>query len=115
MTHPTDIPTNGVFAFVYNGYDDADLSDLTTAEVEHATVYGRHDETIGRISALKVGADGQITDAVVEVGGFLGLGTHSVLVPFRRLSVLRENGGNRLRINLDTTRAELEALPAHRA
>lgn len=115
MTHPTDIPTGGAFGFVRNGYDAAEPSYLTTAEVEHATVYGRNDETIGSISALKVGTDGKITDAIIEVGGFLGMGTHSVSLPFRQLSVLRETGSRRLRVNLDTTRADLEAMPRYRA
>jgi hypothetical protein len=116
MTHPSDIPndaTGGAYGFVRNGYDRAEPHDLTTADVENATVYGRDDETIGSISALKVGTDGKITHAIIEVGGFLGMGTHSVSLPFAELSVLREINGADLRVNLDTTKAKLEAMPQY--
>lgn len=118
MTHPSDMPgasRDGPFGFVRRGYDRAALQDLTTADVENATVYGRDDETIGSISALKVGTDGKITHAIIEVGGFLGMGTHSVSLPFDQLSVLREIGGGDLRVNLDTTKAKLEAMQKYQA
>ncbi len=118
MTHPSDMPypsMGGAYGFVRNGYDRAEPQDLTTADVENATVYGRDDETIGSISALKVGTDGKISHAIIEVGGFLGIGTHSVSLPFAQLSVLREIDGADVRVNLDTTAEQLKAMPAHQA
>jgi hypothetical protein len=115
MTHPANAPhgagTGGAFGFVRNGYDQAEMHELTTSDVESATVYGRDDETIGSISSLKVGRDGKITHAVIDVGGFLGMGAHSVLLPFSDLTVLRETDGSELRVHLDTTKAKLEAMP----
>ena len=105
--------TGEVFGFVRNGYDHAERQKLTTSDVENATVYGRNDETIGSISSLKVGTDGKITDAVVDVGGFLGMGAHSVLLPFSQLTVLRETGGADMRVHLDTTKDQLKAMPHH--
>lgn len=117
MTDPTDTrPANaggGAFGFVRNGYAHALPHDLTTADVENATVYGRDDETIGTISALKLGEDGRISEAVIEVGGFLGIGAHAVRLPFSDLTVLRETGGTDLRVHLDTTRDRLKAMPHH--
>ncbi|MCC5987134.1 MAG: PRC-barrel domain-containing protein [Pararhodobacter sp.] len=118
MTHSADTQshatgTGGAFAFVRNGYDRADLHRLTTAELERATVYGRNDETIGTVSSLKVGTDGVITAAVIDVGGFLGLGAHSVMLPFSQLTVLRKTNGSDMRIHLDTTKEMLKAMPHH--
>jgi len=117
MTHPTDTHPagagGGAYGFVRNGYDQALPHDLTTADVESATVYGRNDETIGTINALKVGADGKITDAIIDVGGFLGMGAHSVQMPFSDLTVLRETNGSDLRVHLDTTKDRLKAMPHH--
>lgn len=104
-------PQGGAFGFVRNGYDHADLQGLTTADIENATVYGRDDETIGAISALTFGPDGKISAAVVDVGGFLGMGAHSVLLLFSELTVLRETDGTGLRIHLDATKDRLKALP----
>jgi hypothetical protein len=117
MTHPTDQHPagagGGAFGFVRNGYDHALPHDVTAADVESATVYGRDDETIGTISTLKLGTDGKITTAVIDVGGFLGLGAHSVQIPFSDLTVLRETNGTDLRVHLDTTTAQLKAMPHH--
>lgn len=118
MTHPTDMTAStggGAYGFVRNGYDRTDTHDLMTSDVENATVYGRDDETIGSVSSLKVGTDGKITDAIVDVGGFLGMGAHSVMLPFTQLTVLRETNGADLRIHLDTTKEKLKAMPHHDA
>lgn len=119
MTHPATsahgTATGGAYGFVRDGYDRVETHDLTTADVESATVYGRDDETIGSVSSLKVGTDGKITDAVIDVGGFLGIGAHSVCLPFSDLTVLRETNGSDLRVNLDTTKEKLKAMPHHDA
>lgn len=107
--------TTGAFDFTRNGYDHVEMKDITTADVESATVYGRDDETIGSISSLKVGTDGKISDAVIDVGGFLGIGAHSVLMPFSDLTVLREANGSEVRVHLDTTKEKLKAMPHHDA
>lgn len=119
MTHPATTThgtgTGGAYGFVRDGYDHAEPNDLTTADVDGATVYGRDDETIGTVSALKVGTDGKITHAVIDVGGFLGMGAHSVQIPFARLTVLRATDRSDLRVHLDTTKEQLNAMPHHDA
>lgn len=119
MTQRADTPYGagggGAFGFVRNGYNRADTHGLTTADLQGAKVLGRNDETIGSISALKVGTDGQITDAVIDVGGFLGIGAHSVLLPFGELTVLRETDGTALRVHLDATKDRLTNMPHHAA
>lgn len=115
MEHPATTPNDvgGAFGFVRDGYHRTETHDLTTGDVESATVYGRNDETIGSVSSLKMGTDGKITGAVIDVGGFLGMGAHSVLLPFSQLTVLRETNGSDLRVHLDTTKDKLKAMPHH--
>ena len=117
MTHPTNMSHGAAggnaFGFARTGYTRAEAKDLTTSDLESATVYGRNDETIGSVSNLKMGTDGKITHAVIDVGGFLGLGAHSVMLPFDQLTVLRETNGSDLRVNLDTTKDKLKAMPHH--
>lgn len=103
----------GAFGFVRNAGNRVQAQDLTTAEVENAAVQGPDGEALGTIRALKLGTDGRITDAVIDVGGFLGLGVHTVVVPFIDLMVLRVQDGPALRIELDTTADHLRALPRH--
>lgn len=117
MSHPTNMPRGpdegGAFGFVRNGYDRTQTHDLTAADVEGAHVYGRDDETIGSVQSLRIGTDGNITDAIIDVGGFLGMGAHSVLLPFSELTVLRQTDGSDLRVHLDTTKDKLKAMPHH--
>ena len=117
MTQPP-IPANqstigGAFRFNREGYDHVEAHALTTHDVENATVYGRDDEKIGAIHNLEIGVDGRITHAIIDVGGFLGMGAHSVRLPFSELTVLRDTGGKDLRVHLDATKAILEAMPHH--
>ncbi len=43
------------------------------------------DETIGKIDDLLVSLDGKQPYAVLSIGGFLGMGTHLVVVPYDSL------------------------------
>lgn len=117
MSYSSNLPHgpsgDGAYGFVRNGYSQAEARELTTADVENATVYGRNDETIGSVSSLKLDANGKITDAVIDVGGFLGMGAHSVVMPFGDLTVLRETHGSNVRVHLDTTKDRLKAMPHH--
>jgi hypothetical protein len=56
-----------------------------SSRVVGATVYNDGDERIGTISDLIVTPDGRISEAVLSVGGFLGIGAKLVGVPYDRL------------------------------
>lgn len=53
MIHPANAPQDGAHDFVRNCYSRAETHDLTTSDVESATVYGRNDETIGSIVSIR--------------------------------------------------------------
>ncbi len=77
------------------------------------SVYSNDDpssDNIGDVNDLIIGDDGSITDAVVGVGGFLGIGEKNVAVPFDELKVIEENG--EIRLIYAATRDQLEAAPA---
>jgi hypothetical protein len=69
-------------------------------------VYNSADENIGFVDDLMIGDDKCVGYAILSVGGFLGLGSHLVGVPFDSL----EFGEDRLYLP-SATRAELESLP----
>lgn len=105
--------TRGASAFSYPGYAHADNDALTVRHLEKAKVYGHGDDAIGSISSLIVTKEGAITDAVIDVGGFLGMGARSVKMPFADLTVLRESGGDNVRVYIDATKEKLEAMPRY--
>ncbi len=112
-TMPTGAHGGGTHAFARDGYAKAEVHELKSSDLEGAKVYGRDDESIGSVSALKIGSEGRINAAVIDVGGFLGMGAHSVLVPFGDLTVLRATGGSDVRVHMDTTKDKLKAMPHH--
>ena len=112
-TMPTGTPGGSGHGFSRDGYANAAVHELQASDLEGAKVYGHGDETIGSVSALKLSTEGRIHAAVIDVGGFLGIGAHSVLVPFDDLTVLRATGGSDVRVHMDTTKEKLKAMPHH--
>jgi hypothetical protein len=59
-----------------------------TSKVVGSTVVSEANETVGTIDDLIVTPSGQAPYAVLSVGGFLGLGTKYVVVPFTALKIV---------------------------
>lgn len=95
------------------GYQTASVQDLTADTLQGMTVYGSKDESVGEIGQLIMSDDGEVKEAVIDVGGFLGIGEHNVAVTFDELSILREDGGNDVRVYIDSTQEQLEQLPEY--
>ena len=51
------------------------------SKLMHADVYNDSNQKIGKIDDFIVSPDGKLSVAVVDVGGFLGLGAHRVAIP----------------------------------
>lgn len=52
----------------------------------HADVYNEANEKIGRVGNFVVAPDGSVSVAVLDVGGFLGIGARRVAVPVQQFS-----------------------------
>jgi hypothetical protein len=59
--------------------------DARASKVIGSSVYNDHDENVGSINDLLIGKDGKLK-AVLSVGGFLGMGTKYVEVPYSNLT-----------------------------
>jgi hypothetical protein len=55
------------------------------SKVIGSSVLNDADETIGKIDDILVSSDGKQPYAVLSIGGFLGMGTHLVVVPYDTL------------------------------
>jgi hypothetical protein len=55
------------------------------SKVMGSNVVNGADETIGKIDDILVSSDGKEPYAVLSIGGFLGMGTHLVVVPYDTL------------------------------
>jgi PRC-barrel domain len=56
-----------------------------SSRIVGATVYNDSNQDIGTVDDLIVGRDGKISTAVISVGGFLGIGSKLVGVPYDQL------------------------------
>jgi hypothetical protein len=73
-------------------------------------VYGADGRQAGEVRNLLMDGNGQVRAAVIEWGGFLGIGEKEALVPIERLQL---GSGNNDRVTMTITRQELEALPRY--
>lgn len=83
-------------------------TDLTSAILEGATIYGPGDEKIGSISDVHGAGRGAL--AVIDVGGFLGIGAKPVAIQLDELEFLRDEDGNVHAITT-WTKDKLTAMP----
>ena len=96
-----------------DGYETVQSIDLTAEMLEGTYVYGADEENVGEIADLVLSEDGQIQAALIDVGGFLGIGEHRIEVDFEELQVLREQGGNSVEVHISATKDQLEERPAY--
>ncbi|MGB3243687.1 MAG: PRC-barrel domain-containing protein [Sulfitobacter sp.] len=100
-------------AVTREGYTDVDWNEMTADDLEGARIYGTADEDIGEIEELIVSNDGKITHVLADIGGFLGMGEHTVQLSFEELQLVRNDNGADVRIYVDSTQEKLEQLPEY--
>lgn len=62
--------------------------DFTADDLIGSEVRGANDENIGNVGDVALTADGEIDALIVDVGGFLGIGTHTVAIGLDNLEVV---------------------------
>jgi sporulation protein YlmC with PRC-barrel domain len=77
------------------------------------TVYNSANEKVGDINDLVLGPDGKISNAVIGVGGFLGLGEKLVAVAFSDLQLNRDADGT-MRVMINSTKEALQSAPDYK-
>jgi sporulation protein YlmC with PRC-barrel domain len=80
------------------------------SDIYKADVYDNAEDKIGYVTDLIVDNSGNVTTAVIGVGGFLGVGKKDVAVPFKDLKVASRDGKDWLVLN--QTKQDLEKAPA---
>jgi sporulation protein YlmC with PRC-barrel domain len=73
-------------------------------------VYNRANEKVGDINDLILAPDGKISNAVIGVGGFLGMGEKLVAVSFSDLQLNRDADGT-MRVTIASSKESLESAP----
>jgi sporulation protein YlmC with PRC-barrel domain len=81
------------------------------SDIYRADVYDKSNNRIGSIDDLVIDQNGNVSAAVIGVGGFLGIGAKDVAVPFSELKITPESG--RDKIVVDRSKDELRNAPAY--
>ena len=95
------------------GYRMTSIDELRSETLQGAEVYGINDENIGEIGDLIITADGKIDHAIIDVGGFLGLGEKEVALGFDEMTILQSEDGDVVRVYVDTSEEALENMPEY--
>jgi sporulation protein YlmC with PRC-barrel domain len=83
---------------------------LTASEIKGTKVTNLQNESIGEIDEVLIDPDtGTVRFAVLEVGGFLGIGATKVAVPWNAFQISKE--GDKPKYVLDATKDRLEKAP----
>jgi sporulation protein YlmC with PRC-barrel domain len=61
---------------------------LRASKLLKQKVYNEQNQKIGEIDDLVIAPDGSLAAAVVEVGGFLGVGKHHVAIPVKQFTAI---------------------------
>lgn len=86
-------------------------TDWLASDIYKADVYDNAEEKIGVVTDLIMDNNGNVTTAVVGVGGFLGAGKKEVAVPFKELKVVSRDGKDWLVLN--QSKDDLKNAPAY--
>ena len=83
-------------AFAQNADTKAgsETGEWQASKLIHLNVYNDNNEKVGDIKELMLEKSGKVTNVVVGVGGFLGMGEHDVAVKFEQLKWVNEPVSN---------------------
>jgi len=95
------------------GYEVLSAEERTADRLLGADVYGREGDSIATVDDLVLGDDGSVTHAVMDVGGFLGMGEHTVALEIDDIDILWNDEDGNVRVQLPMTQEEMESLPEY--
>jgi hypothetical protein len=98
------------FAMDHTNHERLTETEFTPEILDGATIYGLDDEDIASVS--HVHGSGSTAQVVIDVGGFLGLGTKQVSLPASELEFMRNEDGE-VHAVTPWTKDQLKDMPEH--
>ena len=96
-----------------DGYDRVEASEVSTEMLMGQAVYDVNDDSVGTVSDMIINDSSEITNVVIDFGGFLGMGSSQVSLGFEELTILSTEGFAEIRIYIDATREQIQDLPQY--
>lgn len=89
-----------------------DFATMTADQLQGIALHGPDNTDIGKVTDVELGADGKATGLIADIGGFLGMGSHTVRLSFEEVGVF-SNADGRLIALTSLSEDTLKALPAY--
>lgn len=93
---------------IRNADGSMNVSRIIGAKVESGT-----GDNLGEVHEVVVGKEGSINGVVVDVGGFLGMGEHSVLLDWKEMELVERDGDEIVMVQ--ATKDSLKEMPEYQA
>lgn len=98
-----------------DGYLALNLDTLTAEQLTGVSAYDPTDKAIGTVSQVVVNAEGRVTEAVIDVGGFLGIGAKPVALPVADIQIMEAAQTKEMRVYVPFTKDQLKAMPEYQS
>jgi hypothetical protein len=97
--------------FEREGFQRAEASNFSVDELLGANVYDVNDENVGSVDDVVANGDGELEYVVMDIGGFLGIGAHTVALGLDEVTILQD--GDDLRLYVGASDDELRNMPEY--
>ncbi|MER8388871.1 PRC-barrel domain-containing protein [Mesorhizobium sp. M0166] len=84
------------------------MGEIRAEDLVGTTVYGANDVNVGKIGDIVLGGDKKVDAIIIDVGGFLGIGSKEVAVGMDNLKFMTDKNGKRY-LYTNFTKEQLEA------
>lgn len=98
--------------FQREGYSRAEANSFSVDQLLSANVYDVNDDNVGNVQDVMAGANDELEYVVIDVGGFLGLGAHTVAIGLDEVTILHD-GNDSLRLYVDVNEDALRNMPEY--
>lgn len=95
-----------------NDHRMLEAEERTVDRLMGADVYDAHGENIGSVQDVMLDNDNRIDSVLVDVGGFLGIGAHTVMLPIQDAQIGWSDRDDDVRVQVTMTADQLENMPA---
>ncbi len=102
-------------AMAREGYSQVEATQVSTALLVGQSVYDVSDTSVGTVADLILDNDGEVTNVIIDFGGFLGIGSSQVSLGYDELTILASAERDDVRVYVDATKEQIQNLPQHRA
>lgn len=86
---------------------------FNASKVVGLAVINNANESIGKVGEVLLDKSGKVTGVIVDVGGFLGIGTHPVKLAWNQIKLANQDGSLQAVVNMDKN--ALKQMPEYKA